>query len=295
MTREITRSSVTLPLMGTPVAIVTDSTAHLPPDIAAERGISVVQLHVVVDGRSLVEGREIGPAEVADALRRRVPVSTSRPSPRAFLDVYETVAANGAQSVVSVHISGSLSGTADAARLAARDAPVPVAVVDSRTLGMSLGFAVETAADAASRGLEVDEVVAAALDRAGRSATFFYVDTLEHLRRGGRVGAASAMVGTALAIKPLLHVVDGSIEPLEKVRTRSRAMTRLVELVTEQAGAGRVDIAVHHLSEEARAQELADRLAARVAGVVDVVVAEVGAVVGAHVGPGVLGVAVSPR
>jgi DegV family protein with EDD domain len=281
--------------MGTRVAVVTDSTAHLHPDVAAELGIAVVPLHVVVDGRSLVEGSEIGPDEVADALRRHVPVSTSRPSPRAFLDVYESAAANGAQAVVSVHISGSLSGTADAARLATRDAPVPVSVVDSRTLGMGLGFAVQTAAEAVARGLEADEVVAAALDRAGRSATFFYVDTLEHLRRGGRVGAASAMVGTALAIKPLLHVVDGSIEPLEKVRTRSRAMTRLVDLVAERAGAGRVDIAVQHLAEEARAQELADRLAERVPGVVDLVIAEVGAVVAAHVGPGVLGVVVSPR
>lgn len=277
------------------VAIVTDSTAYLDPHTAAERDIRVVPLQVVVDGRPLEEGREIGPREVAAALRRRARVSTSQPAPRAVLDVYESVAAEGASSIVSVHLSGQLSGTVDVARLAARDAPVPVEVVDSQSLGMGLGFAVMTAADAADRGLAVDEVADAATSRARRSSAFFYVDTLEYLRRGGRIGAAQALVGSALAVKPLLHLGEGAIQPLEKVRTSSRAVARLEDLAVERAGEAKVDVAVHHLVNDHRAGELADRLRRRLAGLGDLVVAEVGAVIGAHVGPGLLGVIVSPR
>lgn len=281
--------------MGARVAIVTDSTAYLHPEVAAERGIAVVPLQVVIDGVARAEGSGIGPAEVADALRRHAPVSTSRPSPRAFLDAYESVAALGAASVVSIHLSGSLSGTVEAARLAAKDAPLPVDVVDSRSLAMGLGFAVVAACDAADRGLAAVEVAAAANSRAAASSALFYVDTLDHLRRGGRVGVASAMVGTALAIKPLLRLVDGAIAPLEKVRTSARAVARLEDLAVELAGVVPVDVAVHHLDNEARAQALADRLAGRLPRLGELVVSEVGAVIGAHVGPGLLAVVVSPR
>jgi DegV family protein with EDD domain len=281
------------------VAVVTDSTAHLAAGDVESHGIRVVPLQVVVDGVAVDEGTDYGPSDVAAALRAHVPVTTSRPSPRAFLDVYESVAASGASAVVSVHLSGSLSGTADAARLAARDAPIPVHVVDSRSLGMGLGFAVLVAASAADRGLTAEEVAALALDRAVRSSAFFYVDTLEYLRRGGRVGAASAVVGTALAIKPLLYLKDGWIDLLEKVRTSARARSRLEDLAAERARAsengGRVDLAVHHLDNARRAEELAARLAERLPSAGSVVVTEVGAVIGAHVGPGMLAAVVSPR
>lgn len=277
------------------VAIVTDSTAALDPHVVAERGVSVVPLQVVIDGRAMAEGHDVGSREIADALRRHAQVSTSQPAPRAFLDVYESAAASGAHAIVSVHLSGRLSGTADVARLAARDASVPVEVVDSRSLGMGLGFAALAAADAAERCLDVGDVVLAAQQRAERTAAYFYVDTLDHLRRGGRIGAAQALVGTALAVKPLLSVEHGSIEPLEKVRTSSRAVTRLVDLAVASAGTDPVDVAVHHLANSERAQELADRLRDRVPSLGELVVAEVGAVLGAHVGPGLLGVIISPR
>ena len=281
------------------IAIVTDSTAHLSPQVVVQHGIEVVPLQVIVDGEPHDED-DVGPAAIADALRSHVTVTTSRPSPRTFLDVYESVAARGATSVVSVHLSGSLSGTADSARLAARDAPVPVHVVDSRSLGMGLGFAVLAASEAAERGLTADEVASTAAGRARRSSAFFYVDTLDHLRRGGRVGAASAMVGTALAIKPLLLLRDGWIELLEKVRTSSRAVARLEDLAVDRAVSGvdsssRIDVAVHHLDDADRANDLAHRLTDRLPGVGDVVVSEVGAVIGAHVGPGMLAAVVSPR
>ena len=123
----------------------------------------------------------------------------------------------------------------------------------------------------------------------------FYVDTLEHLRRGGRIGAAAALVGTALAVKPLLHVVDGRIAPLEKVRTASKALARLEDIAVQRAGDGPVDLAVHHLAAQDKAAALLDRLRARIPALVSSHVSEVGAVVGAHVGPGLLGVVVSRR
>lgn len=303
----------------TRVQVVTDSTAYLDAVSAQAHDIVVVPLQVVVDGVPKVEGREIGPGEVADALRRHVPVTTSRPSPQAFLDVYRAAAADGATHVVSVHLSGGLSGTADAARLAAKDSPVPVEVVDSGSLGMGLGFAVLTAAQIAAAGAAPERVAGAAAERAASSSAIFYVDTLEYLRRGGRIGPASAMLGTALAIKPLLYLDDGVIKPLEKVRTGTRAVARLEDLAVARAGevgsldspgdvsvadgpgdAGDpaepvVDVAVHHLDNVARAEALAERLSARLPGLGDLVVAEVGAVIGAHVGPGMLAVVVSPR
>jgi DegV family protein with EDD domain len=188
-----------------------------------------------------------------------------------------------------------MSGTYESAVLGARDAPVPVRVVDSRSLGMGLGFAVVTAAELASAGTEVDEVAAAAEKRAAAASTVFYVDTLEHLRRGGRIGAAAAFLGSALAIKPLLHLVDGHIEPLEKVRTSARAIARLEELAVERAGDAALDVAVHHLANAERAAALAERLRARLPALGHLHVSEVGAVVGAHVGPGMLAVVVSPR
>ncbi|HEU4675110.1 MAG TPA: DegV family protein [Motilibacteraceae bacterium] len=292
------------------VAVVTDSTAYLPADLVQGHGVSapgepgarvaalplqVVPLQVVVGGMSHDEGSEITPADVADALRRYVPVSTSRPTPHAFLAAYERAAAAGAHEVVSVHISADMSGTIESASIAAREAPVPVHVVDSRSMAMGLGFAVLSAVEAAAEGASGAEVAAVAEKRALATSGLFYVDTLEHLRRGGRIGAAQALLGSALAVKPLLELLDGRIVPLEKVRTASRALARLEDLAVERAGTGAVDLAVHHLASPERAAALAERLRERVPGLHDLRLAEVGAVVGAHVGPGMLGVVVAPR
>jgi DegV family protein with EDD domain len=200
--------------------------------------------------------------------------------------------------VVSLHLSGALSGTVEAAHLAAADVAdegIEVRVVDTATIAMGLGFAVIAAAEAASSGGGVEAVVAAAEKTAAATTTLFYVDTLEHLRRGGRIGAAAALFGTALAVKPLLHVLDGRIAPLEKVRTASKALARLEDIAAGVAGEVPVDIAVHHLAAAEKADGLAERLRARVPGLQSMHVSEVGAVVGAHVGPGLLGVVVSRR
>ena len=279
-----------------PVAVVTDSTSSLPEGLAAQRDIRVVPLSVRLGAQVGREGVEIDTRQLCAALAdRRLDVQTSRPAPAAFLDCYRAALDAGASAVVSVHLSRELSGTWEAARLAADEIGSDrVRVVDSRAACMGLGYAVLAAADTADGGGDIDEVAAAATDVARRCRIFFSLDSLERLRRGGRIGAAAAWVGTALAVKPLLHVAQGRILPLEKVRTTARAAQRLVELAAQAAGEGPVDVAVQHLAAAARAEEVAARLRERL-DVARLLVSEVGAVIGAHVGTGLVGVVVVPR
>ncbi|MGW6644412.1 DegV family protein [Streptomyces iakyrus] len=277
------------------VAIVTDSTAYLPTRTMERHGITAVPLTVVLGDRALEEGTEISTRALAQALQKRRPVTTSRPAPAVFEKTYRKVAESGATGIVSLHLSAELSGTYDAAVVAARQSPVPVRVVDTGVIAMALGFCALAAAEAAESGGTVDEAVAAAEKKAAGTSAYFYVDTLDYLRRGGRIGAAQALLGSALAVKPLLQLADGRIEPLEKVRTASKAIARLEEIAADRAGSAQVDIAVHHLAAPDRASALADRLRTRVSGLADLHVSEVGAVIGAHTGPGLLGVVVSPR
>ncbi len=244
-----------------------------------------------------MEGEEISPAQVARALSgRRFAVSTSRPAPAQFAQAYRRLLDGGAEGVVSVHLSSRLSGTYEAAELAAAEFGPDVQVVDSMTTGMGLGFAALAAAAAARDGAAPDEVRDTAIEHASRVSTLFYVDTLEYLRRGGRIGAAEALLGTALSVKPILHVKDGSIVVRDKVRTAGRAMARLVDLAVEASGDGDADIAVHHMGAPERATALADALTLRLGDRLrDCYITEVGAVVAAHVGPGVAGVVVHRR
>ena len=281
------------------VALVTDSTASLTPETASKRGITVVPMQVVIGGKPHDEGEDgVTPELLAEALKSWTPVSTSRPNPEAMLEVYEKLAAGGATEIVSVHISSELSGTFESAQLAARRSPVPVTPVDSRQVGMGTGYAVLAAADAIEAGADAAAAGRAARERAANTTSLFYVDTLEYLRRGGRIGAAAALVGSALAVKPILKVDDGRVGPFERVRTSGKALSRLEELAVEAAGDAEVDVAVAHLASPDRAGELAGRLGERLAaGLGDrtVDVGEIGAVLGAHVGPGMVAVCVSRR
>lgn len=279
------------------VAVVTDSTAYLPDGLADQFGVAVVPLQVTLGGVPGAEGSQVTPADVAAALESWVPVTTSRPAPAEFAAAYRAALDGGADGVVSLHISSELSGTWDSARLAAEEfgGESVIRVVDSRSAAMGLGFAVLAAAETARRSGTLSEAYQAAVNTAERTTTLFYVDTLEHLRRGGRIGAAQALLGTALSVKPILNVRDGRILPLEKVRTASKAMARLEALAVAAAGDAGVDIAVHHLAAPDRAATLAARLRARLPQLGSLHVSEVGAVVGAHVGPGLLGVVVVRR
>lgn len=278
---------------------MTDSTAYLPEGFAERFGVRMVPLHVLVDGESGLDGVEFGPRELAAALGAHRRVTTSRPSTDELAAGYRAALAAGADVVVAVHLSASLSGTVEAARVAAgqvnaeRDAEA-VRVVDSRSTAMGLGFAVLAAASAATGGRDPGRVERLAGEIAARTRTYFSVRSMEYLRRGGRVGAAAALLGTALSVKPLLHVADGNIVAMEKVRTTARAVSRLVELTAEVCPDGPVALAVHHLGAPERAVDLATRLEERLPASTGCVVSEVGAVIGAHTGPGVLGVVALP-
>jgi DegV family protein with EDD domain len=280
------------------IVLVTDSTATLPPKVVAERGIVVVPLQVVIGADVLDEGPDgATPEMVAEALREFRPVSTSRPSPSVMLDVYERAAREGATAVVSVHLSGEMSGTFESAQLAAREASIPVTPVDTRQVGIATGYAVLAAADVLDGGGSAQEAAKAARSRAAASLSIFYVDTLEYLRRGGRIGAAAALFGGALSVKPLLTITEGVVATHEKVRTAARALSRLEELAVLAADGRQVDACVAHLASPDRAGQLTQRLTERLASNLsgrEVWCGELGAVLGAHVGPGMLAVCVAP-
>jgi DegV family protein with EDD domain len=276
------------------VTVVTDSTSYLPGGLAEELGVQVVPLQVQLGGRTGLEGRDVTPADVCAALRVRTTVTTSRPTPAEFVEVYRAALDAGASTVVSLHLSAELSGTCDSARLAAAEfAPDVVRVIDSRSAAMALGFAVLAAARSAATGAEPQDVERAARRSLERTSALFYVDSLEWLHRGGRIGTAAARFGTALAVKPLLHLSDGRIMPLEKVRTSSKAIARLVQLTVRAAGDDPVDVAVQHLATPERAAEVVAQLKEALPNLGQLYESEVGAVVGAHVGPGLLGVVVT--
>ncbi|MGN0062729.1 MAG: DegV family protein [Nocardioides sp.] len=282
-----------------PVALVADSTAQLSVATAADRGITVVPLNVVVDQEVHEEGVDgASPEFVAQALTEHRAVSTSRPVPAVFEELYARLAAEGADEIVSVHISGEMSGTLESAQVAARTAPVPVHVVDTRQVGPATGYAVLSAADVRDAGGSGEEMARAARARAEGASSLFYVDTLEYLRRGGRIGAAAALLGSALSVKPLLTISDGKVATAERVRTSSKALARLADLAVEAAGDAPVDVVVAHLANPERAQGLADVLTERLVDGLEgreVMLSEISAVLGAHVGPGMVSVCVAPR
>jgi DegV family protein with EDD domain len=278
------------------VRVVTDSTACLPAARLAELAVDVVPLRVQIGQRTAVDGVDVSSAEVARALRSKVAVSTSRPTPAEFAEKFRDVLDRGASHIVSVHLSSALSGTWESAVLAAQDFPHGVVrVVDSRSTAMGLGFAVVAAATRALEGGSAAEVQGAAAASVDATRTLFYVDTLEHLRRGGRIGTAAALFGTTLSVKPLLQLVEGQIVPLEKVRTSSKALARLVELTARAAGTGPVELAVHHVAAADRARDVERQLEELLPRLTGSSVSELGPVIGAHLGPGVVGTVIVRR
>jgi DegV family protein with EDD domain len=280
-----------------PVAVVTDSTASLPAGLVEAAEIIVVPLDVVVDGVAHREGLDISPGQIIEALRAGATVRTAHPGPEVFARAYARVAARGAREIVSVHLSAELSGTITSAQLAAQTSGVPVHVVDSQTVGMGLGFAVLAAAQFAAEQDLPDgaAVVRSAERRAAGTSVRFTVDTLEHLRAGGRLGTLAATLGTVLGLRPVLGVRDGKIEVTEKVRTSARSRERVVEFaIADARKRARCELAVHHLGDPELAREVAERLTTECRPSVHAVhVAEISAVIGAHAGPGLLAVVVA--
>ncbi len=275
------------------VAIVTESTADLPSDLARARGVTVVPLTVSLEGNEYLDGVEITAAEFYARIQGAGgPVATtSQPAPARFQDVYRKLLEDH-DAVVSIHISEKLSGTYAAAVQGAELAGAGdrVRVVDSGMVSMPLGLMVLAASDAAAGGSARE--VGERLDGLRRQlSVFFMVSTLEYLRRGGRIGAANALLGSVLQVKPVLTIRDGQVTPLARVRTQERALARVIELVREQdRGHGLCAIVGH-----AAAEDTAERIASEIEpGCESLLVQPLGPVVGAHAGPGTVGVGCYP-
>jgi DegV family protein with EDD domain len=269
------------------VAIVTDSSCDLPPALVDELGIRIVPLTVRFGTTELVDRVDLDPKGFwARCAESPVLPETAAPSPGAFDAAYRAALDGGADAVVAITISGELSATYQAAALAAANAPeLPVQVVDSRSVSMGLGMIVVDAARRGATGASADEVAAGAVDAAGRTRVYAALDTLENLRKGGRIGGAKALLGSVLSIKPIIEVVDGKVEEAGKQRTRARALAHLAERVR---AAGPVqDLAVMH----AECPDV-DRVVADLQPLSDtpIIVGEIGAVIGAHAGMGTIGV-----
>ncbi len=274
------------------VAIVTDSTASVPDSLVAELDISVVQLELMV-GNEYNDERRIPHADLADAMRRGTPVATSPPPPAAFYWSYMDAVAAGAEAIVSIHLSEALSQTCEAARTAAAQLNVPVYVVDSRLAGMSTGYSVIAAAEAAKAGASVQTVLQILERRMASTCQMIYVDTLEYLRRSGRVSPAKAIVGETLSVKPVLIMKDGELDPLVTGIGAHRTLKRAVGQAAARAGNGPVDIAVEYFQFE-DADRVLKMLQARVPRPRRVTLEFTSAIIGAHAGPGAIGITVSP-
>jgi DegV family protein with EDD domain len=274
------------------IAIITDSTANIPQDLVEKYKIQVVPQVLIWDGETLLDGVDISPTEFYARLTtsKNLP-TTSQASMAAFKELFEPHVQRGVP-ILTIVISADLSGTLQSAQQAKALFPeARIELVDSRSTAMAMGFQVLAAARAAQAGEPFEEVVKVAEAAREKSGVIFAVDTLEFLHRGGRIGGAARLLGTALNLKPLLHVVDGKVEPLEKVRTKAKAHVRLIELIAERVdGRDKVRLSTLHAASPEEAEKLLQRVQERV-NPVEALITEVGPVLGTHVGPGTVGIA----
>jgi DegV family protein with EDD domain len=274
------------------IKVVTDSTAYLPQDFIEQHDIRVVPLNVLFGSKSFQEGIDLDYEQFYRMLAEAEELpTTSQPAAGDFLTVYKELVEAGHE-VISIHISSGISGTIDSALAAKKMFPDPdlVSVVDSLSASLGLELIVRAALDAIDRGQTRHETVAFLEQLARRVHTYFVVDTLEYLHKGGRIGGASALLGTALKFKPILFLKDGKIEPWGKVRTKRKAVAKLLDVIEEKVGGQPVaGIALAHaqvpdeveaLNQQARQRLSCDRC----------YVSQIGPVIGTHTGPGVLGI-----
>ena len=277
------------------IRVVTDSACDLPPSLAEEYDIDIVPLTIRFGDEELVDRKDLTPTEFwARCKASSVLPETAAPSPGAFEDAFRRAVADGCDGVVCVCLSGALSATIQSAQMAAKavaDA-IPVKVIDSRSITMGQGVMALAAARMAKEGKGLDDVAGAAEDLLGRVRVYGALDTLENLKKGGRVGGAQAMIGTMLSIKPIIEVSSGKVEPESKQRTRSRSLSYLVSKVRD---AGKVEqLAVMH----GDAPDLEEflQMMSEVYPREDIIVGDIGAVIGTHGGPRVIGITfVVPR
>jgi DegV family protein with EDD domain len=277
------------------VAVVTDSTAYIPPEISKGYPIFSAPLQVIWDGQIYRDGIDILPSEFYHRLQQsKTMPTTSQATPAAFNELYRKLIDEG-YSIISIHISSKLSGTLDSATQARANFPgAKIELVDSLSTAMAMGFQIMSVARIAAQGATLQECVAQANQAKSRIGVLFLVNTLEFLHRGGRIGGASAFLGTALNLKPILELRDGKIEAIERVRTMGKALDRVLNIFSERVGTQRpIRISALH----AAAPEEAGRLLTRArecfgtTEVSDAILSEISPVLGTHTGPGCIGLA----
>ncbi|MDH4209349.1 MAG: DegV family protein [Anaerolineae bacterium] len=271
------------------IRIVTDSTCDLPEAVAARYGITVVPLYINFGDQSYLDGVELSRQEFYEGLPDcDPPPTTAVPGPEMFRQAYERLADEGATEVLSIHVSVSLSAVVDVARVAARETDaVPVTVFDSRQLSLGTGFLVQTAARAADEGRSMDGIMPLLEEQVSRTHVFAALDTLEFLRRSGRMNRVMAGLGTVLQVKPLLKMYDGN-PTAERVRTRERATKRLITLLSDLVPLEQVALVHTHAPD--RAEELRQRVQ-HLLPEGEVPSVDITPVIGAHIGPGAAGFA----
>lgn len=274
------------------VYIVTDSTADLPPGLAHEYDISVVPLKIFFGQKVYLDGVDLSPSEFFARLSA-VPElpATSQPTPAEFVAKYKPLVEQGAF-IISIHLSSGLSGTVHSARLAKKMLDYEqLAVIDARTAGVSLGMVALAAARAAREGRSGNEVLKIIEYMLANQNTYLMVDTLDYLQRGGRIGRATAFLGTLLNVKPLLHIQDGLVHPYEKARGKKKALHRLVEMAVDEYGQDEVLVYLTHGNDPDSVEIVRGRVEQRL-HCREILIAPVGAVIGTHLGPGVLGLGI---
>lgn len=276
------------------VVIVTDSTAYIPPALSKGLPIRVVPLQLIWGEETFLDGVDIQPSEFYTRLpQAKVMPTTSQPTPAAYISLYRDLLDQGYE-IISAHISSKLSGTLDSATQAKAHYPgEKIELIDTDTTSMAMGYPVLLGARAAAKGASLAECKAIIEDGVANSGVLFSLNTLEFLRRGGRIGGAAAFLGTALNLKPILELRNGKIEPLERVRTMSKSIDRLLDVFMERIGNRRpVRIATLHANAPVEAAKLLERAVQCFAEgeVAESVVTDVSPVIGAHTGPGCVGI-----
>lgn len=278
------------------IAVVTDSTCDLGPEALAARGVAMVPLKVHFGDETFLDWIDLTPADFYPRLRSAAQLpTTSQPTPGEFAEVYQRLADEGAEGIVSIHLSAKLSGTYESAVMAASNAPVPVRVVDSTFVAGAISLIIDAACAARDAGGSLDDVEKAAVDTAAKTELFFVLDTLDYLVKGGRAGRTQGMAASLLNIKPVLQVTGGVIEPFKKSKGTNKAIREMAEHVAERSRKlGPLKIVVINAVAENLADELANAIRSAGTDIAEMAYGQIGAVIGAHVGPRAVGVGYVP-
>ena len=274
------------------IAIVTDSAASVPPELAREVELEIVPVGIQIDNQFHREGLDLSPEEFYAQLEEKENITTSQPSPGDFLDIY-TRLVDRAKEIISIHVTSRQSGTVQVARLLKEHIPIPITVVDSESASMGQGFAALAAARAAPLGKGREEILEIIERVKEKTTVFVAVPTLKYLARSGKVSRVQAMVASLLTIKPILGIKDGLVQAVDKKRSYRQALQRMIALVEERFPSERLTVAVLHSNARDKAEEFKQRVEERLR-CAQVFVTEMGASLAVHGGQGMLGIAACP-